>query len=216
MKLILEILYKMKKNKPVLFCGDNSKLCAQITNFLLKDNFSIKTYFSLNEFTNPLDTLGSNAMLFVFDLKKDAKKIVEMFSGVESLTLVLNGESKKGNDINESVDYLVQNLSPFISIFYNADDLNTYANIKREEHTIKSCAIQNKATISASDIANSGNEINFKLNFDGKTIPFWVKGQYAVSEYYSILSAILTTMNMGINLVEISNKLREFQRLDTI
>lgn len=211
MKLILEILYKMKKFKPVLLCGDNSKLCAEIIYSLLKDDFSIKTYFSPREFINPLDTLGNNALIFVFDLKNDAKKIVEMFGGIDSPIIVFNGERKNKEALNDNIDYLMQNLSLTANVIYNADNPEICSNIKKEERLIKTCAIQNKGTIYASDIANSGNEINFKINFAGKTIPFWVKGQYDQDQYYSILSAILVAMTMGMNLVEISNRLREFQ-----
>jgi hypothetical protein len=199
----------MKKFKPVLLCGNNSKLCAEIIYFLLKDDFSIKTYFSPSEFINPLDTLGNNALIFVFDLKKETKKIVEMFRGIDSPILVLNGENSKDDAIDENIDYLMQNLSANTSVFYNADDIGTYSNIKREEKTIKTCAIQNKGTICASDISNTGSEINFKINYQGKTIPFWARGQYSEDQYYSVLSAILVAMAMGMNLVEISNKLRE-------
>ncbi|HNZ84011.1 MAG TPA: hypothetical protein PLA41_02050 [Candidatus Pacearchaeota archaeon] len=215
MKLFISLLYKMRKFRTVLLSGDNSKLCAEILYQLLKDDFNVKTFFSTNEFSNALDFLSNDILIYIFDLEKEYGKIVEMFSGIESPIVVFNGNKQKEKTGNElEVEYLMENLSNNALIFFNNDNISLSENVKRGEKIIKTCSIENKGTIYASDIVNDGQELNFKINHEGNTIPFWIKGRYSIQEIYPILSAVLVAMNLGFNLVAISERLREYHRAD--
>ncbi len=208
----IKFLYQMKNFKTIFLSGDNVELCAELIYFLLKDNLSIKTYFSTKEFFNFLDILGSDLLIFVFDLEKESENIIKMFSSVKNPILVFNG--KEFIKDSSKVKYLIDNLSPDASIFFNADNDLIKESISDYSKNIKTSSIENKGTIYASSVDCSKSYLSFKINYQGKTIPFWANGEYCDKEVYSILSAILIAMEMGMNLVEISNKIREFQKPD--
>lgn len=67
--------------------------------------------------------------------------------------------------------------------------------------------IREKYDIFVSDIRINGNT-NFKINYQGKIVPFWLSGAYDNEEQiYAILTAVSLATILGLNLVEISQSL---------
>ncbi|MDD5606425.1 MAG: hypothetical protein PHN37_00990 [Candidatus Pacebacteria bacterium] len=50
-------------------------------------------------------------------------------------------------------------------------------------------------------------EVNFKINYKGSTIPFWIKNIKEKQDVYFVVAAIVANVCLGLNLVEISKKL---------
>ncbi len=58
------------------------------------------------------------------------------------------------------------------------------------------------------DLNFLNKEVNFKINYRGSTIPFWIKNIEEKKEVYLVLAAIVTCFCLDLNLVEISKALQ--------
>ena len=65
------------------------------------------------------------------------------------------------------------------------------------------------ADILASDINVSENEINFKINYQNSIVPVWLKNTDEKEDVHNALAAVGVGLALGMNLVEISQKLKE-------
>jgi UDP-N-acetylmuramoyl-tripeptide--D-alanyl-D-alanine ligase len=69
-----------------------------------------------------------------------------------------------------------------------------------------------RANFFATDIKlNHGT--NFKLNYKGSVVPFWLEGTFGKEQIYSALAAAVVGTIFGLNLVEISQLMREYKTL---
>lgn len=75
---------------------------------------------------------------------------------------------------------------------------------------IISYGLQQGADLLASDINMGRTETNFKANYQGYTVPFWIKNISKKDEIYLILAVIGIGIAQGFNLVEISQFLKSF------
>lgn len=64
-----------------------------------------------------------------------------------------------------------------------------------------------KDELAVSDVKVSGREFNFKITWRGNVVPFWVSSKYQVSDIVSLIAAGLA---FGLNLVEISQELKNY------
>lgn len=55
------------------------------------------------------------------------------------------------------------------------------------------------------------NGVNFKINYQGNIVPFWLKNIFGKEQIYNILPAIAVGLIMNMNLVEISQILRDYK-----
>ncbi len=65
-----------------------------------------------------------------------------------------------------------------------------------------------ESDLQVSDL-NVSENTNFKVNHLGDVVPFWIDRNLAQSELKSVLFTIATGMNLDLNLVEISQKLKQ-------
>jgi len=71
---------------------------------------------------------------------------------------------------------------------------------------------QEEADFRASDIKlNSGT--NFKINYKGNIVPIWLEKLFGKEQIYSTLSAVSVGVIFNLNLVEISQALKDYQSL---
>lgn len=62
-----------------------------------------------------------------------------------------------------------------------------------------------KTELRLSDVNISGTELNFKISWRGKVVPFWVSSKYQTSDMVDLIAVGLAS---GMNLVEISQELK--------
>lgn len=68
--------------------------------------------------------------------------------------------------------------------------------------------LQEGANFKVSDINISPEEANFKVNYMGYSVPFWLSRASNKEQIYAALSAINIAVSQGMNLVEISQVLK--------
>lgn len=73
---------------------------------------------------------------------------------------------------------------------------------------------QRKSDIAATDLNVTSEGINFKLNYEGYTVPFWLSNVSSKSSIYNALSSAGVATALGVNLVEVSQILRDIYFVD--
>ncbi len=61
------------------------------------------------------------------------------------------------------------------------------------------------------DLNFLNQEVNFKINYEGNSVPFWVKNIEEKKQVFAVVSAIVAGFCLGLNLVEISKTFQEKQ-----
>ena len=79
---------------------------------------------------------------------------------------------------------------------------------KAPETKLLTFGFQEGADFQASDLRQDGGT-NFKINYQGKIVPVWLEGSPTREEIYSVLAASAIGVLLGLNLVEISQALKE-------
>ena len=79
---------------------------------------------------------------------------------------------------------------------------------KAPETKLLTFGFQEGADFQASDLRQGGGT-NFKINYQGKIVPVWLEGSPTREEIYSVLAASAIGVLLGLNLVEISQALKE-------
>lgn len=66
-----------------------------------------------------------------------------------------------------------------------------------------------KADIQATDLNINSDGANFKINYQGNIVPFWLKNVSEKRQIYNILAAVAVGIVRNMNLVEMSQKIKE-------
>ncbi len=72
---------------------------------------------------------------------------------------------------------------------------------------------QERANFRASDINLNLTGTNFKMNYEGNIVPFWLKNLFGKEQIYSALAGICLGVAKNMNLVEISQALGSYKSL---
>ncbi len=98
-------------------------------------------------------------------------------------------------------------------LILNFDD-ETVREIENESlaHSL-TYGFQERADFRASDINLNLTGTNFKVNYEGNIVPFWLKNLFGKEQIYSALTAICLGVVKNINLVEISQALGTYESL---
>lgn len=168
--------------------------------------------------------LKSDALIFDSDLSKP--KEIEKFnfllrkSRLPILVVTQAGEIPPdklffAGDIKETlkIRQLAQILPAYGFLILNFDD-ETVREIKNETkaHPL-TYGFQEGADFQISDINIDLSGTNFKINYKGNIVPFWLKYLFGKEQIYSALTAICLGVVQDINLVEISQAIRAYQSL---
>jgi UDP-N-acetylmuramyl pentapeptide synthase len=121
----------------------------------------------------------------------------ELFSGLEQ-------------DVLE-VGKLIE--SPFPYLVLNSDD-ETVMNL-RDKNQAKSLTfgLAARADLRATDLVVSEDSTNFKINYEGNSVPIWLPSSFGKEAIYSALVAAGVGEALGLNLIEISQALKNYQPL---
>ncbi len=74
---------------------------------------------------------------------------------------------------------------------------------------VESVGTEERFTFWASDIDREDGTV-FKINYGGDCIPFWIKKSLSEDEIIDLMLALRVAISLGLNLVEASQKLKEF------
>ncbi len=211
----------MRKPKIIIVAGKGRKTTAEAVFCLLKKNFKVE---KLSEkFPNILDIYKKEILIcevnlensgifedFKFLIRKSQLPIliITHFGDIPPDKDFFAGERKDMAQIKK----LAKILPHYGHLILNFDD-ETVREIK-EETNLKEITFgfQEGADFRATDI-NLNPGTNFKINYKGNTVPIWLEKIFGKEQIYSALGAAVVGTIFGLNLVEISNILKDYQLL---
>ncbi len=191
MKSIKEILLKIQfyifRPKAVFVFGKNNKLAVEMIQ---------KTLGSYFKFWNKV---------FVFELDSGDFQIYKFLINNSAMPMLVLTDLKKEN---------IREIKKVVKIFIGKGKVilnndNELATGLKEEIDFQGLTFgfKSSADFQASDIKENG-EINFKLNYEGSSVPVWIKGKLGRESVGAALAAFATGLAAGLNLVEISQSLK--------
>ena len=107
-------------------------------------------------------------------------------------------------DSIEEVDFSNKNY-----LILNFDDTGIRKPREKESLRILTFGFKEGADFRATDLKQNGG-VNFKVNYRGNIVPIWFKEPAGQKEIYSVLTAIAVGIIFDLNLVEISQALKEY------
>ena len=207
MNFLSKIRFYLRKPKVVIVTGQG-RSCAKEAIFQV-----LKPYFEI----------GKNILLFEADLTdypvREKFKFLVRNSSLPILVVThigdippdknfFAGEKDKTLEIRK----LAKSLPPYGYLILNFDD-ETVREIKAETNLKEiTFGFQEGADFRASDIHfNTGT--NFKINYKGNLVPVWLEKLFGKEQIYSALAAACVGTIFDLNLVEISQALKNYHSL---
>ncbi len=124
-------------------------------------------------------------------------------SGWDNVDIIIAGE-----DQAVKINSAAKNFPGEIILVLNYDKPEIWqsfgvANIKKI-----GCGFLEGADFLASDLIETDEGASFKLNHSGSSVPIWIKGKFGKEKIYSALSIICVGTLLGMNIIEVSEKLK--------
>jgi len=204
MSLLNKLKFIFRKPKVVIVTG-NGRACAREAIFQV-----LKPYFKIGNEILIFDTDLADFEEFKFLIKNSSLPIlvVTQVGDVPFDKEFFAGEIEKTTEIRK----LAKTLPAYGYLILNFDD-ETVREIKGETNLKEiTFGFQALSDFRATDVMlNRGT--NFKLNYKGNIVPIWLEGLFGKEQVYSALAAAVTGTLSGLNLVEISQALKDYQSL---
>jgi UDP-N-acetylmuramate-alanine ligase len=192
-----KIKYLFKKEPVIVITGEGRALAKEAISLLMKNAkiFSLEdSQIKKSEFFLKSSPISVLVVTHVGDIPFDR----DYFAG----------EKEKVTNTIE----LAKTLPPTCYLVLNYDDetvreINDITNL----HTF-TFGFSERADFFASDLKfNHG--INFKVNYKGSVVPFWLGGTFGKEQIYTALAAAAVGTIFGKNLVEISQEMKNYKTL---
>ena len=208
MKKIKEIIFRIKKTPVIIISGEGRKCTAEAIKTMLRPYFSIGKDVIIFEkdFQEKEDV--EKAKFLILHSKKPIL-IGTHVGEIPPERLFFAGERRKVSGFEE----LVKILPSKGEIILNFDDETVR---ELENKTVQrnfSFGFQERSDLKATDINITREGTNFKVNFEENTVPFWLNRIFGKEQIYSALAGILTGELLGLNLVEMSQSLKNYRSL---
>lgn len=214
MSILQKIALKIKKPVAIGIGGENKTSLEMIKEILDTNlNKSVKlgtgSFFSL---------LRADVLIFeveeqteIFD---NASKSILVGTAATSIPPRSDAFASEKEDV-ETISKLAKELSPKDLFLVNYDD-ETVREIIEDKDVTCSClqyGLEQGAEVRASDIKISEKGTSFKLNHEGNTVPVWLKNLIGKRQIYSALITCSLGVEMGLNLVDITQSLKLYEGL---
>ena len=190
MNFFAKFKFLQKKLPVIIITGEKKKTISRIIKDVLKSRFKVGKDF------------------LVFESKFEDIRNLELFLRTsQKPVLVISGIENSSEQKIESTSKFIKSLPDKINLILSFDDV-----VKRIGHFLNlntlTFGFEERADFRVSDMRSNGGT-NFKVNFQGKVIPFWLKEVAQKEQIYSVICAALVATIFGLNLVEISQALKE-------
>lgn len=198
-QLIKKIKFLLAKKPVVIIIGEGKKVTKAMISCILEEKNSL--IFESEE---------KKLKEFKFFLEKAffSTLVITHFTDIPFDKDFFASEKEKIKDVIE----IIKSLPYKTWLVLNYDD-ETIREIKELVNLrALTFGFSQEADFFASDL-KFDRGINFKVNHKGKIVPFWLKDTFGKEQIYGALAAVCVGNLFNLNLVEISQKLRNYQPL---
>lgn len=204
MNFLSKIKFLWKKPKVIIVTGEG-RACAQEAIFqVLKAHFKVGEQVLIFE-TDFKDPKAIGQFQFLIKISSRPVLVITQIGDVPFDRDFFAGEKVETIEIRK----LAKILPPFGYLILNFDD-ETVREIKTETNLKEiTFGFQTGADFRATDIKlNRGT--NFKLNYKGNVVPVWLEKLFGKEQIYAGLTGAVVGTIFGLNLVEISQALKNY------
>ena len=211
MNLINKIKFLLKKPKVVIVTGEGRACAKEAIYQVLKQYFKIGSEILVFE-TNLTNSALAEKFKFLITKSSLPILVVTQVGDIPFDKDFFAGEKEKTLTIRK----LVKVMPAHGFLILNFDDetvreIKDYNPPTTPSHII-TFGLQEGADFRASDIKlNTGT--NFKINYKGNIVPVWLEKLFGKEQVYSALSATAVGRIFDLNLVEISQALKNYHSL---
>ena len=212
--LLPKLIFYFKKPQLIIVTGKARDLTAEAIFQVLKSHFDVEKIKKLNL----KNILKNKTLIFPSNLEEDLTYFVK---NLEKPILVVTHVGEIPPDVyffaGEKKDVkkilkLAKELPLGGSLILNFDDETVREIGDKIQLSPLTFGFQ-EANLRASDIKlNTGT--NFKVDYQGNIIPVWLENLFGKENIYAALAAMCCGICFGLNLVEISQALKDFQGLE--
>lgn len=219
MNLFNKLIFSFAKPEVIVVCGKNKGLSSDVIFEVLKDRSKIK---KIERGNMPVLTGKEEILLIESDLK-DEEEISEakfLLNVSSKFFLVVTNigdirfDSEKISGENRDaflIKEFIKSLPEKSQLIFNADD-EVMADIKNKTRAdITTFGFSRGSIIKVSDVNLNLEGTNFKINYEGSSVPFRLKKTYGKENIYSILPATAIEALKKINLIEIIKGLANYE-----
>lgn len=189
MNLFKKIIFLFKRPPVIIIAGKDRVPTAKIISQFLKHQG-----LSFNIFESALSE------------EKDIKKLSFLFWRSRLPVLVITRLESERESVR--IRKLAEKLASRGFLILNFDDDQTRA-LSGNLGNCLTFGFYKKADLQATDVYMNSGDVNFKIDYQGNIVPFWLKNVFEKEEIYNILAAVAMGIILNINLVEISQALRK-------
>jgi hypothetical protein len=166
----------------------------------LKNSFNVFFTNRLPRFSDIFSLLKSNVVIVKDNKNESVEDVRKLLSG-SSCYFVITELEKKAR-----VKKIIRG---FLEDFIFVLDFSIAKKLKRKKEFLTFGIDKKSADFYITDIYQKEEEVNFKVNYGGNTIPFWIKEKMKKKEIYAILPALCIVKLFKINLADVSHRIKE-------
>ncbi len=193
----------LKRKRVIFITGDRRKEAKTFLKFVLQESFTVFAKKGIPEMRDFFSLL-KNEIIIIEDSEADLIENTQNFLRSLSRGFIVVTEIEKKTRIKKILSSSLEE-SVLVLDFSISKKLN-----KRKKREILTFGVNKKnADFYVTDIVQKEEGINFKINYGGNTIPFWVHEKLKNKEIYSLLPAICIAKFFKLNLADVSLRIRE-------
>jgi hypothetical protein len=207
----MEFILKNKKTSLIIVVGEKRNIFSEVIFSAIKSSFPTK---KLLRRPNYFDVLSSNVFIISLDIKKDYKDLKFLLKSSVSPILVL---SKLDEKDFLAIQGLVEVMPKESFLVINSDD-SLLKKVKSTENCkIVKFGFDDLADFKASDLNETNDSVNFKMNYRGSFVPIWLPSNLDGREkVYAVLSAVCISNILGMNIIQTASNLKNSNLLDKV
>ncbi|MEF8847420.1 MAG: Mur ligase family protein [Candidatus Paceibacterota bacterium] len=214
MNFLKKLVLKFKK-PVVIGIGGNNKAVLRMTEEVLDAELDQQVKSGVGNF---LSLLKTDVLIFEVDKEpaevifNEASKAILVGTAAGNIPPRSNVFAAKKKEV-EGISKLAKELPSDALFLVNYDD-ETMREIIEDKEVVCDClqyGLDEGAEVRASDIKVSEKGTSFKLNYEGNTVPVWLKNLVGKRQIYSALATCSLGVEMGLNLVDINQSLKVYE-----
>lgn len=212
---IFSTIYQLKKPKVILVSSANSALLCDLAHFLIKKLFIADKAQVFGGAFESISWTGDGRKIIDVSERTPQELIFLMENASECIFILDWQDSQQAKSKMLEVWAALKSIKDpqKVKLVYNSDfnfgeDLS-----KIESLATVSFGKGNGAHMRISDVS-TGDKTNFKINFNGKTLPVWSNGNNQSGEVNAVAACVCLAEIYGLNLVEMTQEFKYYTDFD--
>ncbi len=183
----------------VFVVGKNNEEVSGFIYDLIGDFCSVKKISSTGSFLKKMPLIFNDVIL-LNQSDVEPEELERFFSSFKEVIVLINSE-----DLNREKE-ITSKLSKKNTILVDYESRNRVPG--KRMNRFLSFGIDSEADFYVSDV-KSGEKTNFKINYDGSSVPVWLDGKSSTDDVLKTVSGLGVGVLLGINFVSLTQKLKK-------